>query len=66
MSLKRKGEKGNFPFRTERIFSVGNEWYFTTRDGKDMGPFKSKVDAEGEITIYLRELAIGLKEIKDD
>lgn len=57
MSPKRKGEDVNYPFRSQRIFTVGSEWYFTTREGKDVGPFKNKEDTEGELLLYLRGIA---------
>jgi len=38
---RRRGEDGSAPFRSGRIFSVGNNWYFTTREGEDHGRFRA-------------------------
>lgn len=66
MSLRRKGEEGHSPFRSERVFNVGIEWYFTTREGKDMGPFENKEEAEAELALFLRKLAMSDQELKGD
>lgn len=54
MSDKRKGEDGPVPFRSGRLFSVGTDWYFFTREGQE-GPFSSRADAEAELSLFLRE-----------
>jgi len=38
----RGGEQGEIPFRSSRFFSVGNKWYFSTREGFDSGPYANK------------------------
>ena len=38
----RHNEHISIPFRTDRFFSVGNKWYFTTREGFDSGPYANK------------------------
>lgn len=40
-------------FRMDRLFSVGNEWYVATREGQDIGPFKSRVAAKSSLERYL-------------
>jgi len=42
----RLGEEGHIPFRSGRFFCVGNEWYFTAREGFDSGPFASRERVE--------------------
>lgn len=42
----RSGEKPRVWFRTNRFFSVGGQWYFTTRETLDVGPYASRSDAE--------------------
>lgn len=56
MNENRKGESGPTPFRSGRMFSIGAEWYFATREG-DKGPFPSREEAEAELALYLREKA---------
>jgi len=55
MMENRKGEDGNVPFRCERTYCVGNEWFFTTREGTEEGPYESKDEAEVELAFYMRE-----------
>lgn len=49
------GEKKSW-FRSQRFFSEGNKWYFTTRENTVEGPFDSREDAEQELMLYLRNL----------
>jgi hypothetical protein len=58
MRDNRKGEQGSFPFRSGRFFSVEGRWFFTTREGVDHGPYASKEEAEAELTLFLRGIAI--------
>lgn len=51
--MERAGDTKNF-FKTDRTFVVNGQWYFSTREGVDQGPFGSKVDAECEIALYIR------------
>ena len=51
--MDRSGDVKNF-FKSDRTFSVNGEWYFSTREGGDEGPFVSKQDAENEIAVYIR------------
>ena len=54
----RRGETYMPPFRTSRLFNIGNEWYFSTREGVDQGPFLSKEIAEQAIEIYTKQHAL--------
>jgi len=51
--MERPGDNKNF-FKTDRTFLVNGQWYFSTREGNDLGPFESKQDAENEIALYIR------------
>lgn len=53
--MDRAGDIKNY-FKTNRIFQVNGEWYFTTREGEDKGPFASKADAEVQIALYIRRI----------
>lgn len=45
--MNRAGEKGNeSPSRNSRYIQKGNYWYYTTREGVDIGPFDSLSEAE--------------------
>ena len=45
MRANRNGEKGKIPQRQERFFQTEDYWYYTTREGVDIGPFDSIEDA---------------------
>lgn len=45
-------------FRTNRFFTIGSDWYFSTREGKDKGPFANKEVAQAAITKFIREVSL--------
>lgn len=45
-AYNRSGEKGTVPERTGRFLERDGYWYYTTREGVDIGPFDSRSDAE--------------------
>lgn len=45
MSSNRTGEQGSVPEREDRFFSSSEYWYYTTREGVDIGPFDSLEEA---------------------
>jgi hypothetical protein len=42
----RSGEAGAVPARKGRFLQKDNYWYYSTREGVDIGPFDSREDAE--------------------
>lgn len=46
MSANRAGEQGSIPNRQGRYIQKDNYWYYTTREGVDIGPFDNCTDAE--------------------
>jgi hypothetical protein len=55
MEKHRTGETGSIPFRTGRVFNVGMQWYFATREGTDQGPFNGRDNAEAEMLLYVQD-----------
>ena len=51
-------------FQAERFFSANKQWYFSTRDTADHGPFNSRPIAEDELNIYLKT-QIGIRNAWD-
>ena len=51
--MNRQGEAGKIPIRTDRFFAVNSSWYFTTREGGSIGPYKSKIDAKSGLTDFV-------------
>ena len=56
----RTGEANKCWFRSERFTHVNDEWFFTTREFTEEGPFSSKQDAEMELLLYIRHANDGL------
>lgn len=52
-AVHRNGEIGEIPFRSDRFFSVGNQWYFSTREGFDSGPYANKKRAQESLQRFL-------------
>ncbi len=50
-------EKDVQVFRTERFFNVGGQWYFSTREKPELGPFMNREAAETALGEYLMECA---------
>lgn len=42
----RSGEQGSVPDRSGRFLEKDGYWYYTTREGVDIGPFDNRSDAE--------------------
>ena len=53
MSRHREGELGAVPFRSGRFFYIDSKWYFSCREGKEVGPFPSKQAAEMALAEYI-------------
>ncbi len=56
----RSGELTKNWFRSERFTLVNDQWFFTTREMTEEGPFSSKNEAEMELLLYIRHENDGL------
>lgn len=54
MKANRDGEIGQPPPRSSRLFLMQNLWYFSTREGADIGPFNSRDDADAGIEDFIQ------------
>ncbi|GGY88320.1 hypothetical protein GCM10011613_36710 [Cellvibrio zantedeschiae] len=45
-TFNRAGEEGSVPNRSGRFLQKDSYWYYTTREGVDIGPFDTRADAE--------------------
>ena len=52
----RQGESAKHWSRSSRYFSVGGVWFFTTREGIDVGPFESKKEAVAHCRSLVKSL----------
>lgn len=49
----RAGEQGKVPSRSGRFLKKEGYWYYTTREGVDIGPFDSRDDAETGVSEFV-------------
>jgi hypothetical protein len=47
----RRNEQARTWFRSHRVFRLDHMWYFHTREGIDVGPFRSEFEAQVEASI---------------
>ncbi len=54
--MSRKSEKEDYKlyFQMDRFMEQLGEWFYTTREGEERGPFKNKKDAEKDLIDYLQ------------
>ena len=45
-AFNRAGEEGSVPVRNGRFLEKDGYWYYSTREGVDIGPFDCREDAE--------------------
>ncbi len=53
MSNNRRGEKRKTRFRSDRLFVADSQWYFSTREGEEKGPYATREEAEAELVRYI-------------
>lgn len=52
----RKGETEKTWFRTDRFFHTNEAWFFLTREGVEVGPFKSPEAANHGLNRYVEAM----------
>ena len=52
----RSGESERHWYRCERFFNTNDGWYFSTREGQNVGPFVSRRAAEKGVELFVRHL----------
>jgi hypothetical protein len=52
-TLNRTGELGSVPDRNGRFIQKEGYWYYTTREGVDIGPFDQRADAENGVGEFI-------------
>jgi hypothetical protein len=50
---QRRNEPARTWFRSERFFRVNEQWYFHTREGMAVGPYRSRFEAEVDAGLLL-------------
>ena len=44
------------PTRSDRVYSQQNLWYFRTREGDEVGPFRYRSEAETNLDRFMQQL----------
>lgn len=52
----RRGESAALWFRTGRVFRVDGQWYFYTREGIDVGPYATEMEAGIEADLLVQRI----------
>ena len=55
MIAKRIGEDHNPPFRTRRLFAENGQWYFDTREGTQVGPYRDINEVKKALAVFLAQ-----------
>lgn len=55
----REGESLNYPIRVERFYCICEQWYFSTRECLQLGPYQSREEAGAGLLLYLRHVNEG-------
>ena len=59
--MKRKDDSSTRThFRSSRMFEENGYWYFNTREGDMIGPFKDELEASTKLEVYIRLVDTGL------
>ncbi len=51
--MNRTGEQGSTPTRNSRFLKKNGYWYYTTREGMEVGPFDTQSEAESGVSAYI-------------
>ena len=52
---QRQGEVSNTWFRSNRFYNVKGQWFFSTREGIDFGPFDDQQEAANALQQYIQQ-----------
>jgi hypothetical protein len=65
ITANRNGELGSIPNRQGRYLQKEGYWYYTTREGVDIGPFDSRADAEVGVSEFVEFITASEPKISD-
>lgn len=65
VSNNRAGEQGSVPSRHGRYLQKDGYWYYTTREGVDIGPFDSRTDAEVGVGEFIEFIQASEPKVSD-
>lgn len=56
MKSCRRFERPRAWFRADRVFAMNGQWFFSTREGIELGPYLSHSEAEAQASILSHRL----------
>ncbi|MEH6609773.1 MAG: DUF6316 family protein [Halioglobus sp.] len=59
MARRKTDQKNKSWFRSERIFSNDQRWYFHTREGTIEGPYQNEGIAKEQLKFYIERVSPG-------
>jgi len=65
ISANRNGEQGSVPQRHGRYLQKEGYWYYTTREGVDIGPFDSLAEAEVGVCDFVEFISASEPRVSD-
>ena len=66
MESYRYGDQAHPTFRTRRLHAVNGEWYFDTREGVQLGPYRDKSEAEKALSVFLANCLLDVEVRRPD
>ena len=61
MAMKRDNtEQSRANIRTTRMYDENGCWFFKTREGDTVGPFRDELEASTQLEVYIRLIEAGL------
>ena len=55
MLFHRLDDEQRYPFRSQRLCNENGEWYFNTREGKLLGPYREPSEAKQALAVFLAQ-----------
>ena len=63
---RRDDKKKQRCYRSTRMFKEDDTWFFKTRGGASVGPFRDELEASTQLEIYIRLVDSGLLPAPDE
>lgn len=63
--MNRSGEKGPKPDRKTRFTQRNGYWYYSTREGMDIGPFDNLHEAQSGVSAFIDFILHAEPEVKE-
>ena len=58
--MRRNDTNSDTASRSARMYREDENWFFNTREGTAVGPFRDKLEASTQLEVYIRMADFGL------